>query len=634
MTEPIVSIASPAVAAPEDALVSPDIALVSPDITDIHLTASDAFEIAQNQMRIGVCVAMDRYCYCPDCVKERCTVAWPEPKPRAQRILVPDKDHVQDFRFAPKNSHHSPMDMQKHRAQMADNYAQQREKDAKFNKPYQVRSIPVGYRCTRDEETAPALAASAGHGFVINGAAFVYDKRFDDIPWTPCGIPEFIDDQIVGNLLTWLFHGKSFQNCISLLPLSVTSEPDGAKPRWIDLSDWTYGQKKSETDPNLRYKQRYALDRMHWSKHYIRGKNDHYGDGVSRPNRPRNADQFLKRETLPRWNEDPFDNICWQCGEAHGSCDDFMTLPYMEPSPRYPRILCMVSNPPRQSLYGGNNDRGASASSNNIWTGRPEDWTAGHGLLFPLVISYNIDRRIRASAVYRPDPEVTHEIERKVEQALKEAFEKDTVMDDEGKIRPRLKYYPDDSFTDKREIFHTVRETYGAEDEMLFEQQAKLAQVKSAIKRTALLDAVERVLQGTLTHQQAAEELKMSYGQFRTAMSRLLNSVVLKDDALWNSVLVPDMPDGLYALAKFNRVPLRAYLVVPAADFTTDHDENQRLSDDGLHNAICDVLERRIRNSKVAKVADLSAMYHSVYAEFTSHGMRVIASSRLFPLDC
>lgn len=399
---------------------------------------------------------------------------------------------------------------------------------------------------------------------------------------------------------------------------SITNHTE--KPEsYYGLRSWVMSPEDSKTDPNLRYKQRYALDRMHSAKRYFRGSNNHYGGGVASPKRPRTADQILNQQKLPGWSD------------ATARTDGFVSFP-VTPAPCVEKV-----HVPNFVCFGKRKETWANARGENppelpddtpVWSEDLADWTAGHGLMHS-IIAYNLVGRKRRVdwLLHYPDPTVSKAGIRLVEAQLAAKFK-----DDE------LKYY---SNPDRLhgQVFTTIRSTEGGEADILARQKQKLASVKKRVKKSALLDAIHHVLNGSLTRGAAAASVKMSDGQFKTAMCRLLKTADVTEDQQWHLAVSKhkkQFKDGVYALAKLSRSAAQIYLIVPAKDFALNDGTNQRLSDDGLHNVICDIMTRQIRNGKIRKLSDLvpgSSVYRALYDEFTSRPWRFIIGGKLIPTE-
>ena len=175
---------------------------------------------------------------------------------------------------------------------------------------------------------------------------------------------------------------------------------------------------------------------------------------------------------------------------------------------------------------------------------------------------------------------------------------------------------------DGKEFITTLRDTTGAEAEIRQNQIKKLKKIRLGGPVKVFIEDI--YIRGKKIKDVAKEQGKTT-GAVKQKIHRDLNKPVLTTESAWARAIESSSCDqnGFYAAAILGGKP-RARLILPAAQFVETVDDNLRLIEGGLHNAICEVLENRIRNGRVKNGSELKPMYDEVYEKFKWLGFRML----------
>jgi hypothetical protein len=196
--------------------------------------------------------------------------------------------------------------------------------------------------------------------------------------------------------------------------------------------------------------------------------------------------------------------------------------------------------------------RDFGVTKTGVWAGDPLLWTPGHGLSYPL-----IPHRLNINKL------------------------------DELTWRQKVKVPFDGT-----KVITTLRDTTGAADEI------RKKQIKKLRERPVPSYVQDIYLKGKKM-KQAAEEQGVSVNALKQKLHRELNKPVLTEAQQWTRAIESSNcdQDGIYAIGILNGRP-RAYLILPWGEFTDSSENNEMLIEERIHNLICDLLERRIRNGR------------------------------------
>jgi hypothetical protein len=389
------------------------------------------------------------------------------------------------------------------------------------------------------------------------------------------------------------------------------------------LLSWVRSQKKNENDPNLKCRLRYALDTR--GRRGIKFKN--YENDVAAVTPPSgihtadSGDSFAPLKGMADRNR--FDS-----SEVRYFENDFvarikgvvasrpvipLTKVWFDPSVhkmvgltfeekrRIPNYNCFgavknVSKDKPTTVEKLVDDLQPDAKFDSIkttkdigvtktgkWSGDPLLWTPGHGLVYPL-IPYSLEINKLDAITWR--------------QKVKIPF-------------------------DGTRVIKTLKDTTGAADEIRQKQLDKLKKIKSQGPVDSFIEDI--YIRRNKSMKQVAKEQKKSVPAIKQKIHRELNKPVLTESQQWTRAIESSNcgQDGIYVAATIGG-QTRAYLILAATQFADSFEDNQTLIEDGLHNIICDVLERRIKKGRVEAESDLKPMYREVYNKFNRLGWRML----------
>jgi hypothetical protein len=226
--------------------------------------------------------------------------------------------------------------------------------------------------------------------------------------------------------------------------------------------------------------------------------------------------------------------------------------------------------------------RDVGVTKTGIWSGDTLRWTPGQGLAYPLIPLTPASR-------------------------LEELAWREKVK------------VPFDGTT----VFKTLKETSGAADEIRRNQIEKLKALKSNVHVPPFIEDI--ILRGKRM-KLVAKEQKKSVPAIKQKVYRDLNKPVATEDSIWAKAIKSSdrYQDGVYAAATIGG-QTRAYLILSATQFVdTSAEDNMAMIEDGLHNVICDILERRIKKGRVEEDSDVRPLYRGVYDAFNRFGWRML----------
>jgi hypothetical protein len=227
--------------------------------------------------------------------------------------------------------------------------------------------------------------------------------------------------------------------------------------------------------------------------------------------------------------------------------------------------------------------RDVGFTKSGIWAGDPLLWSPGHGFVYPLIPFH---------------PEIS-----KLDEIV-------------WRKKVRVPF-------DSTRVFKTLRDTTGAADEIRQKQLNKLEKIKSHGPVDSFIEDI--YVRRNKGMKQVAKELDTTPSALKQKVYRTLNKPVVTEVSQWTRAIESSNcdQDGIYAVAVVGG-QRRAYLILAATQFTDSFEDNQALIEDGLHNIICDVLERRIKKNRVKTESDLKPMYREVYDAFNRFGWRML----------
>jgi len=370
------------------------------------------------------------------------------------------------------------------------------------------------------------------------------------------------------------------------------------------LWSWTASNKRFDGDQNLKCNLRYALDRR--GRRGITSDTSEYEKDVAQP-----AGVFTADDQYFEWD------FITQIRKDVSAIPSPLTVYEWRFDPSVHKIGKFYL--PVHKIVGGTFEETRHLPS-YVAFGPSDDEVSKTSKLYQIIKAYIIKGpSVIYISEYR-DPEVTKLDEVTWREKLKASFES-----------TGLHWYSNPD-TLGGTIFSTTKNTFGAADQILQDQIRKLEDLR---RRGPVEKFIEDIYLGGKSLKAVADESGTSKAAVKQKVYRDLNKPVIGEDAMWAG-LTGTYEDGIYALAILGG-RTRAYLILPATQFAEILEGDAALIEDGLHNVICDLLERRIRNGRglpwCLTTDGCREEYREVYDEFNRFGWRMLRAGKWYQED-